>query len=116
MAGAGGAGPRGGRGGGPRGRVPGSPGSQARRVESDHHRITVPLSHVPAPCGGATLSGRDGGPLAKGRLMGEAAVKARTRVSGVHKHVQVREYVRSLVGGAEPGTPAPSERELVQLF
>jgi GntR family transcriptional regulator len=48
--------------------------------------------------------------------MGEAAVKARTRVSGVHKHVQVREYVRSLVGGAEPGTPAPSERELVQLF
>jgi len=32
------------------------------------------------------------------------------------KHVQVREYVRSLVAGAEPGTPAPSERELVHLF
>ncbi len=32
------------------------------------------------------------------------------------KHVQVREYVRELVGSAEPGTPAPSERELVQLF
>ena len=32
------------------------------------------------------------------------------------KHVQVREYVRSLVAGAAPGTPAPSERELVQRF
>ena len=30
--------------------------------------------------------------------------------------MQVREYVRSLVEGAEPGTPAPSERELVQQF
>ena len=35
---------------------------------------------------------------------------------GVHKHVQVREYVRALVEGADPGTPAPSERELVQYF
>jgi GntR family transcriptional regulator len=35
---------------------------------------------------------------------------------GVHKHVQVREYVRGLIDGAEPGSPAPSERELVQLF
>lgn len=34
----------------------------------------------------------------------------------VLKHVQVREYVRKLVDGAEPGTPAPSERELVQHF
>ncbi|MEZ5097089.1 MAG: GntR family transcriptional regulator [Nocardioides sp.] len=32
------------------------------------------------------------------------------------KHVQVREYVRSLVDGAEPGSPAPSERELVTRF
>ncbi|HEY1133639.1 MAG TPA: GntR family transcriptional regulator [Nocardioides sp.] len=32
------------------------------------------------------------------------------------KHVQVREYVRQLVGEADPGTPAPSERELVQRF
>ncbi|WP_367650580.1 GntR family transcriptional regulator [Nocardioides sp. zg-DK7169] len=32
------------------------------------------------------------------------------------KHVQVREYVRSLVAGAAPGTPAPSERELVHRF
>ena len=32
------------------------------------------------------------------------------------KHVAVREYVRDLVNGAEPGTPAPSERELVQRF
>ena len=35
---------------------------------------------------------------------------------GVHKHVQVREYVRGLIDGADPGSPAPSERELVQLF
>lgn len=32
------------------------------------------------------------------------------------KHVQVREYVRSLVTGSAPGSPAPSERELVQHF
>ena len=32
------------------------------------------------------------------------------------KHVQVREYVRALVSGGAPGTPAPSERELVQRF
>ena len=32
------------------------------------------------------------------------------------KHVQVREYVRGLVAGAAPGTPAPSERELVHRF
>ncbi len=32
------------------------------------------------------------------------------------KHVAVREYVRDLLTGAEPGTPAPSERELVQRF
>jgi GntR family transcriptional regulator len=36
--------------------------------------------------------------------------------AGVHKHVQVREYVRDLIDGAEPGSPAPSERELVQIF
>lgn len=47
--------------------------------------------------------------------MGEAAVSARPS-TGVHKHVQVREYVRSLIAGAAPGTPAPSERELVQQF
>lgn len=32
------------------------------------------------------------------------------------KHVQVREYVRSLVNGSAPGSPAPSERELVHRF
>ncbi|WP_253943771.1 GntR family transcriptional regulator [Nocardioides marmotae] len=32
------------------------------------------------------------------------------------KHVQVREYVRSLVTGCAPGSPAPSERELVHRF
>lgn len=32
------------------------------------------------------------------------------------KHVAVREYVRSLVEGADAGAPAPSERELVQRF
>lgn len=34
----------------------------------------------------------------------------------VLKHVQVREYVRELIEDAEPGSPAPSERELVQRF
>ncbi|TIC81940.1 GntR family transcriptional regulator [Nocardioides sp. GY 10127] len=32
------------------------------------------------------------------------------------KHVRVREYVRNLVSGSAPGSPAPSERELVQQF
>src|SRR4051812_50095893 len=32
------------------------------------------------------------------------------------KHVQVREYVRSLVSGMSQGSPAPSERELVHRF
>ncbi len=32
------------------------------------------------------------------------------------KHAQVREYVRSLVAGNAPGSPAPSERELVYMF
>jgi GntR family transcriptional regulator len=32
------------------------------------------------------------------------------------KHVAVREYVRSLVTGSAPGSPAPSERELVHQF
>lgn len=36
--------------------------------------------------------------------------------TGVLKHVQVREYVRDLINDAEPGSPAPSERELVQQF
>jgi GntR family transcriptional regulator len=48
--------------------------------------------------------------------MAQTALKPRPASSTVHKHVQVREYVRSLITGAPPGTPAPSERELVQLF
>ncbi|MFC6154256.1 GntR family transcriptional regulator [Nocardioides yefusunii] len=32
------------------------------------------------------------------------------------KHVVVREHVRELLRGAAPGTPAPSERELVSQF
>ncbi|MEP6816423.1 MAG: GntR family transcriptional regulator [Marmoricola sp.] len=32
------------------------------------------------------------------------------------KHVQVREYVRTLVHQSEPGSPAPSERDLVHMF
>ncbi len=32
------------------------------------------------------------------------------------KHVVVREYVRTLVAGMEPGSPAPSERVLVHRF
>ncbi|WP_239460002.1 GntR family transcriptional regulator [Nocardioides daejeonensis] len=38
-----------------------------------------------------------------------------THVGGL-KHVAVREYVRELIMDAEPGAPAPSERELVQRF
>jgi GntR family transcriptional regulator len=56
-----------------------------------------------------------GAPGERDDAMGQAAVKLRPGAS-VHKHVQVREYVRSLISGAPPGTPAPSERELVQLF
>src|SRR3954454_10106903 len=47
--------------------------------------------------------------------MGEVITPDRSRPV-VHKHVQVREYVRNLIHGAEPGSPAPSERELVQHF
>lgn len=32
------------------------------------------------------------------------------------KHILVREYVRSVILSAEPGTPAPSERELAEQF
>lgn len=47
--------------------------------------------------------------------MGDVITPDRSRQT-VLKHVQVREYVRDLVDGAEPGSPAPSERELVQHF
>ena len=47
--------------------------------------------------------------------MVEVITPQRSR-SAVHKHVQVREYVRELISGADPGSPAPSERELVQHF
>ncbi len=47
--------------------------------------------------------------------MADVATSGRPRQT-VHKHVQVREYVRGLIQGAEPGSPAPSERELVQHF
>jgi GntR family transcriptional regulator len=47
--------------------------------------------------------------------MGDVITPDRSRPT-VHKHVQVREYVRNLIQGAEPGSPAPSERELVQHF
>lgn len=47
--------------------------------------------------------------------MGQTAVRTRGD-SVVPKHVQVREYVRSLLQGAAPGTATPSERELVQAF
>src|SRR5919112_3470462 len=48
--------------------------------------------------------------------MVETTMDAPTHTTGVPKHVRVREYVRSLLEGAEPGTPTPSERELVQRF
>ena len=47
--------------------------------------------------------------------MGDVMTSDRSRPT-VHKHVQVREYVRGLIQGAEPGSPAPSERELVHHF
>lgn len=47
--------------------------------------------------------------------MGDVVTPDRAR-QPVLKHVQVREYVRKLIDGAEPGSPAPSERELVQRF
>jgi GntR family transcriptional regulator len=47
--------------------------------------------------------------------MVDVVTPGRTRPT-VHKHVQVREYVRGLIDGAEPGSPAPSERELVHHF
>ena len=50
-----------------------------------------------------------------GRDMSDVVVPDRSKPS-VHKHVQVREYVRALVDGADPGSPAPSERDLVQQF
>ena len=42
--------------------------------------------------------------------------EARPKVRRGRKHVLVREYVRSLVVAAEPGTPAPSERDLAEQF
>ena len=47
--------------------------------------------------------------------MGDVISPDRSRPT-VHKHVQVREYVRGLIHGADAGSPAPSERELVQHF
>lgn len=47
--------------------------------------------------------------------MGDVITPDRSRPTML-KHVQVREYVRGLIDGAEPGSPAPSERELVQHF
>jgi GntR family transcriptional regulator len=47
--------------------------------------------------------------------MSDVITSTRSR-RGVHKHVRVREYVRELIDGADPGSPAPSERELVQQF
>ena len=52
---------------------------------------------------------------AEGGVMGDVITPDRSRPA-VHKHVQVREYVRGLIQGAEPGSPAPSERELVHHF
>lgn len=48
--------------------------------------------------------------------MGEMTITPDRTRSVVLKHVQVREYVRALVRDLGPGSPAPSERELVQRF
>ena len=50
------------------------------------------------------------------RAYPDAMTEATRTVQRALKHVQVREHVRSLVEGADPGTPAPSERELVAQF
>jgi GntR family transcriptional regulator len=55
-------------------------------------------------------------PALGGRPVGTRTPTAPVRRRAVHKHVQVREYVRELLDGAEAGTPAPSERELVHRF
>ncbi len=55
-------------------------------------------------------------PALAGQTTGSSSSGASSRRRAVHKHVQVREYVRDLLDGAEPGTPAPSERELVHRF
>lgn len=51
-----------------------------------------------------------------GQTYSGAMTQAAGTVQRELKHVQVREHVRLLVEGAEPGTPAPSERELVAQF
>ncbi len=55
-------------------------------------------------------------PVPGGSTVGRTAPTGPSRQRAVHKHVQVREYVRDLLDGAEAGTPAPSERELVHRF
>ncbi len=42
--------------------------------------------------------------------------QARSAPRRGRKHLLVREYVRSLIATAEPGSPAPSERDLVEQF
>ena len=46
----------------------------------------------------------------------QVAQTTRPKVRRGRKHVLVREYVRSLIVAAEPGTPAPSERDLAEQF
>lgn len=43
-------------------------------------------------------------------------VESLARNERAWKHVEIREHVRGLVQGAPPGSPAPSERELVEKF
>ncbi len=54
------------------------------------------------------------GPGARSSLVGMTEVLVKD--GRALKHVQVREYVRALVSGMSPGSPAPSERELVAQF
>jgi GntR family transcriptional regulator len=46
----------------------------------------------------------------------EVGEQARAISRRGRKHLLVREYVRSLIVDAEPGSPAPSERDLVEQF
>ncbi|WP_310962326.1 GntR family transcriptional regulator [Nocardioides terrisoli] len=60
------------------------------------------------------MTPRSRGPATGPELPDDTAGRMRMRRG--HKHVVVRDYVRSFAEGSEPGTPAPSERDLARQF
>ena len=97
-----------------RGGLPGPTCRAARRAAGDRHGVdrdngeTLLRSPVAPPsCPHAEPRYGYSGKRAQGGAMGDVATPDRPRQT-VHKHVQVREYVRGLIQGAEPGSPAPS--------